>query len=203
MTCIYSSGFKHLEWRAKEKIDTIDKEDWEDIIKEYPVFFDNVDKQGRSVAEYWMSDWNVRQALLTGKLSKLTRLLTYCMESQTRLLYEARAQGSNVTQGTILVDLEGVNIIQQVCPNCLPVYLTMTTNLETHYPYIWNRLYYVNTPAPFEIIIRVIRPIMRKSTRDAMKTYVNKKQWLPLRAVPSLLSAGRLFQILGRCVDKN
>ncbi|CAL8070607.1 unnamed protein product [Orchesella dallaii] len=132
------------------------------------------------VAELWISEWNVRQAVLTGTISKLTRLLTYCMESQTRLLFEARAQGSNVTQGTLLVDLEGVNLIQHICPNCLPVYLTMTTNLETHYPFIWNRLYLLNMPAHFEIILRLVRPAMRKSTRDAMKTYLNKEQWIPL-----------------------
>ncbi|CAL8070784.1 unnamed protein product [Orchesella dallaii] len=169
----------HLEWRAKEKIDTIDKEDW-DIIKEYPIFFDTVDKQGRSVAEAWLSEWNVRQAVVTGSLKKLARLVTYTMETQTRLLYEARAQGSNVTQGTILVDLEGVNIIQHVCPVCLPMYTSVVMNLETHYPYVWNKVYLLNMPDVFNIIIRLVRPIMRKATRDSLKSYVTKDQWLPL-----------------------
>ncbi|CAL8130722.1 unnamed protein product [Orchesella dallaii] len=171
---------KHLEWRAKENIDTIDTEDWEDFRREHPFYINTVDKQGRPLAEFWLTDWNIRKSVLAGKLNQISRSMVYCMETQTRQLFETREKGSNITQATLLMDLEGVNIIQHICPSCLPVYVSIATNLEAHYPFLWNRIYLMNMPASFEPIVRLVRPIMRQSTRSSLKSYGNKEQWLPL-----------------------
>ncbi|ODM97785.1 SEC14-like protein 2, partial [Orchesella cincta] len=179
---------KHLEWRENESIDTIEKEDWANVIKEFPVFFDSVDKSGKPIIEVWFAEWQTRKAVLAGRLSTLSRMTTLAMESTSRKIWESRAEGKNVTQMIFLGELEGASVIQHMCPACLPVYLTMATNMENHYPYFVNKLYLMNMPASFDIILRLLKPILRASTRETITPYVNKDQWM---------------KVLDETIDKN
>jgi len=138
------------------------------------MYGDTVDKTGRPIFELWLTDWDVRKAAVTGKLKKLHRGAVYRMESQWRQTFEARAQGLNITQGTVLVDTEGTNVITHMCPTCklafflffigiityllkfvgalliffisgLPLYAQWASVLESNYPYLWNKIYLLSS----------------------------------------------------------
>ncbi len=115
-----SSFTQYLEWRQAEKLDTIHLEDWSYYQSEYPAFLDSVDKIGRPTTEIWLSDWNVRKAMISGNSDQLLRWMVYLAEMGMRRLFQIRAQniGTNISGGIELIDYLGFNMITHGCPRC-------------------------------------------------------------------------------------
>jgi hypothetical protein len=58
------------------------------------------------------------------------------------------------------------------------VYTEFITNYELHYPNTVNKIFLINTPGIFEVVLRVIRPLMAPSTRESLAVYgINKMQF--------------------------
>ena len=49
---------------------------------------------------------------------------------------------------------------------------------ENHYPHMGHKTYLVNTPAIFEQVLQIIRPLMSEYTRDTFYVLgLNKDEW--------------------------
>jgi len=170
-----------LKWRNQNNVD-----DWEnnkvfaEFEKDFPVYYDGVDKEGRPVVESFFGDWNVRQMAVAGKVKQLTLYSLRGIERANTKIRESQAQGKNVTQWILLLNMDGFNLINQACPTCLPLYLGYVSQYEKYWPNTIFRTLLVNTPESFEVILNLIRPIMSPPTRAALKVFSpNKAEWQP------------------------
>lgn len=121
-------------------------EDWTQYREEYPIYTDTIDKIGRPIAEVWISDWNIRRALMVGRGQKLLRWNIHMLETQQKRVFEIRRDGNqNVTGAVEIMDFQGFNAWNQGCPPCLPVFLGMLHTWVKHYGGTWDNIYVVNS----------------------------------------------------------
>ncbi|CAL8111287.1 unnamed protein product [Orchesella dallaii] len=170
---------KHFNWRKVNKIDQINNEDFTEFEQNNPWYLDGVNKAGFPVAELPLGEWNIRQIALSGKLQKLLRYCFKLFDNAEEKIRNSRAQGKNVTQWGFIGDLDGFSVQVQACPICLPFLAGFVSSLESNYPGAMDGVFIVNTPASFEIVLRLITPIMRRDTREAFKLFgENKEEWI-------------------------
>jgi hypothetical protein len=72
--------------------------------------------------------WDVRKAMIAGKGDELYRFMLKNVEVGIQLIYDAVLKGYNVTQGTVIVNLDGFNIAQQGCIQCKQIKHTVSKN---------------------------------------------------------------------------
>ncbi|CAL8080001.1 unnamed protein product [Orchesella dallaii] len=171
--------FDFLQWRKSNRIDTIQEEDWSDMIAEHPYRMDVIDLQGRPVAVGSIGgQWNVRRTFLQGKGQRLSRYVYKLVEEVFDRVYEINKKHSNVTQFSVIASLEGFNLFQQGCPLCLTTYVQLLTVYNRFYPNFAHAITAVNTPASFSVVLDLVRPMLNKGTSDALKIFgYNKPQW--------------------------
>lgn len=68
--------------------------------------------------EVFYGDWNVRAAAVAGKIKHITHYCLRSVERVTTKVRELQAQGNNVTQWVLLLNMDGFNLINQACPTC-------------------------------------------------------------------------------------
>jgi len=170
-----------LKWRQEVKIDMWeDSKVFQEFEKDFPIFIDGSDREGRPIVESYFGDWNVRSMALQGKMKQLILYSLRGIERATTKLRERQAQGKNVTQWILLLNMDGFNVINQACPACLPLYLGYVSQYEKYWPSTIFRSLLINTPESFEIVLNLIRPIMSPPTRAALKVFSsNKAEWKP------------------------
>lgn len=129
MTKASKHFLQNLEWRDEQKIDTIHLEDWSYFQAEYPAFQDSFDKTGRPIIEIWFSEWNIRQAVISGRSKQVIRWLIYNLEMGMRRVFQTRANGhTNVTGAIEIIDYAGLNILTQGCASCKLRTISLTWN---------------------------------------------------------------------------
>ncbi|ODM94176.1 SEC14-like protein 2 [Orchesella cincta] len=171
--------YDFLDWRKTNRIDSINDEDWSDMIAEHPYRMDVVDLQGRPVGVGSIGgNWNVRRTVLQGKLPRLNRYAYKLVEEMFNRVYEINMKQPNVTQFSVIASLEGFNVFNQGCPLCLTTYVQLLTVYNRFYPNFAHAITAINTPASFSVILDLLRPMLNKGTSDALKVYgYNQKQW--------------------------
>lgn len=96
-------------------MDTILSENWDAFEKRYKYWHHGLDKQGRPVAYLPFTLWNIRRATLAGERSKLSRYLAGGLERVCSKVWKLQAEGNNVTQVDLIVDLANFNIAIHAC----------------------------------------------------------------------------------------
>jgi len=167
----------NLKWREENSIDNVLNEDFSDLERDYPYTTDTQDKTGRPIIAFGFGDWDIRKAVLAGQARRFTRYLDRAFEDVSKQIREKQARGENVTQAQFLINLEGFSLAQQGCIQCLPAIFTYFQH-QVYYPNLADNIVLVNTPGIFEVVLRIIRPIMAPETRVALKVFgTNKQQW--------------------------
>ncbi|ODM79005.1 SEC14-like protein 2 [Orchesella cincta] len=169
---------ENLKWREVNRMKEILTEDWSDMKEDFPLTISNHDRQGRPVATLEMGDWDLRSAVLQGRMPRLLRYMDWYQEEIIRQILAAQDDGKNVTRATVLVDIEGFNLLQHLCASCMSVFIRMTAGMETHYPGFWEEIIVVGAPAGSRIGLEAVRPVMSPQTREILKIFdMNKRQW--------------------------
>lgn len=80
------------------------------------------------VGEVWLSDWNIRKAVLGERTKKLVRWAIYLQEMAQRKLCERRIEAAatqlNVTINAVeIFDMDGFNKLQHGCISCKIAYI--------------------------------------------------------------------------------
>jgi hypothetical protein len=127
-------------------MDTIEQEDWSDIASEYKVWADGHDKEGRpskslnlnalilffhlnlSEFKFWLrsvlvlyanlGSWDLRRAVLSGKLERILRYVSMIYERTTNRIREMAARNQTVSQGIVILDIADFNLRQHGCFQC-------------------------------------------------------------------------------------
>jgi len=173
--------FSDLKWRAQEKMDQINDEDWSDMEIEYPYYLDGYDHEGKPILTANYDEWDIRKGVLSGKLQRLMRWMTKAQNDGVSKVRELQAEGKNITQWDFIINMNNFNLVQHGCIQCLPIYTTFVSNYENHFPGSCDKIILLNTPQVFEIVLNLIRPIMSQQTRDALKVYNNnREEWDPI-----------------------
>ncbi|ODM98130.1 SEC14-like protein 2 [Orchesella cincta] len=167
----------NLKWREENDIDNLLSEDFSDFERDYPYTTDTYDKTGRPMIAFTFGDWDLRKAVLAGQARRFTRYLDRAFENVTTQIRAKQARGENVTQSQFLINLENFNLAQQGCIQCLPAIFTYFQH-QVYYPNLADNIVLVNTPTVFEVVLRILRPIMAPETRVALKVFgTNRQQW--------------------------
>jgi len=167
----------NLKWRKENDIDSLLSEDFSDFERDYPYTTDTHDKMGRPMIMLAFGDWDIRLAVLSGQARRFTRYLDRAFEDVSKQIRDKQARGENVTQAQFLINLENFSLTQQGCIQCLPAIFTYFQH-QVYYPNLADNIVLVNTPTVFEVVLRLLRPIMAAETRVALKVFgSNRQQW--------------------------
>jgi len=169
---------ENLKWRRENRIDRIMQEDWQQMDADFPYTLNNFDKQGRPILYFSYGDWDIRKLAISGMLPKLGRYFSKMFEDADMKVRAMRAQGSNITQFNMIMNMDGYNLAQHACLPCLPFYTTLSTTLEARYPGTAERVVFVNAPTVFEVVLSLIRGVLSSQARETMKIYgTDRKLW--------------------------
>ncbi|ODM91444.1 SEC14-like protein 5 [Orchesella cincta] len=142
------------------------------------VIFLNLDFIGKPIVTANFGDWDIRKLAISGKISSLNRHIDRGFEMVTDKVRKLQESGKVVAQWDFIINMENYNLVQQGCLQCLPMYLYLVNTYENHFPAHADKIMLINTPAIFELVLNIIRPIMSPLTRQTLKVYnTNKEQW--------------------------
>lgn len=79
---------------------------------------DTNDKENRPICTVNLGAWDIRAAVVQGKLPRLTRYVDHFLETLVQKIFTAQESGVEVTRALFLIDLEGFNLKQHTCPSC-------------------------------------------------------------------------------------
>ncbi|CAL8071488.1 unnamed protein product [Orchesella dallaii] len=170
---------KDLKWRADNNLDTIDDEDWKVFELEYPVNQDGLDKQGRPLVQLnFGSEWNIRRASVTGRLSRLARWTYKYLENGTRRVRKLQSEGKNVTQFSVIIGMDGFNPVIHTCVRCMSYYFTLVDVFEEHYNGHIDKVHTLDLLEPARVLIRILLPLLSVNTREALVFWgTRQKEW--------------------------
>ncbi|CAL8093053.1 unnamed protein product [Orchesella dallaii] len=169
---------ENLRWRKANNMDTINTEDWSDMQLEYPLYTDTVDKEGRPVGTVNLGTWNFRRAAVTGKMPRMIRYFYKLLEESTQTVIRNQYKGANVTEFSLIMNLDGFNAIQHACPACLQAYRAFVTAYQNYYVGYTHKITLINTPPIFKTVLDVIQPLFTARTKEILKIFgPNKKEW--------------------------
>lgn len=101
---------KNIKWRKDNNISTILFEDFSDMLESYHSTTDTHDKEDRPVSTLNLGAWDIRAAVVQGKLPRLFRYTDSLFEKTVQNIFDAQKNGKEVTKAVVLCDLEGFNI---------------------------------------------------------------------------------------------
>ncbi|ODM94174.1 SEC14-like protein 2 [Orchesella cincta] len=160
---------KNLQWRKQNRMDSIQEENWTDMMREYPYQIDVVDKQHRPVGTLSAKKWDIRRAVSQGRVPRLQRYMYKMLDELNTKLYETRKNGTNVTQWSAIINADGFGLLKHACPSCIPVWVNFGNSASEHYPGFVESISVINVPRP---LIRILRPIF---ATDSLKIFGSDK----------------------------
>ncbi|OXA59719.1 hypothetical protein Fcan01_04675 [Folsomia candida] len=168
-----------IKWWKASNMDNIHKEDWSSYEKDYPIYLDGVDKNGQPIFAYAIGEWDLRQAVVQGRLKGVIRWMFKRRDEIHAKVRELQRQGQiNGTQWNLVVNLDKFNSKQHLCAQCLRLYTDWVTTLEAHYPSSQDKIFVINSPSTFQVVMNLIRPLLTPSTRNAIKILgTNMNEW--------------------------
>ncbi|CAL8083733.1 unnamed protein product [Orchesella dallaii] len=170
---------QNLKWRKSQKIKNIRNEDFKDMEQDFPITIDTYDKIGQPIGVLDLYEWDIRSAVLQGKTVRLVRYITALVENITGQVCERQQKGMNVTQDVMLLNADGINVVQQACPICLPLWIQFITSIQNYYPEWTDEFIIIDSPPAVQIILNAIRPFLSRNTRNIIKVFGhNRKNWM-------------------------
>ncbi|XP_035711722.1 uncharacterized protein LOC110855160 [Folsomia candida] len=155
----------------------IHKEDWSDIEKDYPLHTDGVDKLGQPVMVMAYAEWDLRQAAVQGKITRVIRWFIKGFDEIHSKSLEYRKLGkTNGTQWNFIADVDKFSRQQHICVQCLRFYTELAVSFESRYPGGVDKIYAVNTPSIFQVVLSLVNPILSKGTLNALRVLGTNKE---------------------------
>lgn len=84
-----------------------------------------------------ISDWDIRKAVVTGRIRGLVRYAISMMDNITMQVFERQRMGYNVTQWKVLSNAEDFHVITHGCPMCK---FPILKKLGQIYPQKWSNV---------------------------------------------------------------
>lgn len=137
---------QNVRWREQHNISNILSEDWSDMEPDFHMhYYGGRDRKGRPFGTIELGEWDLRGAVLAGRVQRLNRYLMMMLErSVQELLRSQKGVKRPITKGLILIDGEGGNALQHLCAKCLVVLMTWLQNMELYYPRFLKELILIN-----------------------------------------------------------
>ncbi|OXA38867.1 SEC14 cytosolic factor [Folsomia candida] len=135
-----------IDWRTRNNIDNVLKEEFPEYDAEYRVIWEGCDKGGNPVISLPVGDWDLRRVVIAGKSKRFVRYVKKILEEGTGFLRWGQEEGFNMTQATILFDLKGVNLVTHVCGGCIPMYLELLSFSQTYYSGFAHKIHVLYAP---------------------------------------------------------
>ena len=153
-----------LQWRQEEGIDTLLREPFADfdlIRQNYQQYFHLTGRQGQPVFYEIPAKTNV-QALKQGGVDteRFLRFYTFLTEFQWQMLCP-----DDHAQSIYVVDLDGIRVSDFV-GDTRKFVINAARLSALHYPERGGKVLLINVPRWFQVIWRVLRPIVDESTLD-------------------------------------
>ncbi|CAL8136340.1 unnamed protein product [Orchesella dallaii] len=187
---------ENLKWRKINKMDTICNENFDDMKREFPTSTDTFDKEGRPVGTLDVSQWNIRNAVITGRAQRLLRYTNMLMEHVTRQVLEMQKNKLNVTQWTVVMNAEGVNMINHGCRACIQIWVQFMTSMDNHYPEWLHEFIAIDAPLTTYTIVRILQPFLFRHTREHMRLFgTDSQNWR--RYLDSKISRDQRSEVYG------
>ncbi|XP_021943090.1 SEC14-like protein 2 [Folsomia candida] len=170
---------KHMAWRKKNGMDTIDQEDFSDLRPDFRYSLEGRDKLGRSFIYFEAGTIDLRRALVQGKGEKLMRYVDKGLQEACTLVRNLGQEYKNITRGHLIINLDGFNIMQHGCLRCIPFLLRIVIGYEENYPECADQIITVNTPSSVEPVLNAIKALLSPGMRKSLHIYgTNRRQWL-------------------------
>ncbi|CAL8099390.1 unnamed protein product [Orchesella dallaii] len=193
---------ENVRWRKASKLQTIEKEDFSDISDEYPYVLTGLDKQGRPVFVAMAGEWNIRNAIMTGRAPRVLRYLDQGLEVVARDIRRMQREGKNVTQANLIIDLNQFSVVTHACVQCLIRILDFLSSYETHFPGMAHRIIFTNAPPAVQFVLDLVRQNCSKETRAAMKVFDTNRQRYE-KALRELIDVEYIPEELGGKYERN
>jgi len=170
---------EHIEWRKENDMDNIHNEDWSDMTKDYPYEVYGYDKEGRPVGTVSIATWDIRKAVMQGKMPRLQRYMSKMLDEISLKVINLRKEGNTtVTRWVLLTNVEGFNVIQHACSSCTSLWVNFLRSYEHNYPNTANSIYAINSPDTFNLVLRLLQPSIPKTSKEAIKILSsNRSEW--------------------------
>jgi len=165
------------KWRTEQGFDTVHKENWEDMECCYTVRHEGVDREGRPLVLYDLGSWDVRAAVLAGKRDRLVKWMFKNIDMARIRARDLGKQGKNVTRFDIIFDLKGFNLATHLTASAIPVYVISGAGFDRHFPNMADSIFTISTPAIFEAVLSVVKPVLAQGTRDSLQIY-GQSDWV-------------------------
>ncbi|CAL8099387.1 unnamed protein product [Orchesella dallaii] len=186
---------ENMKWRKQNKISTIQTEDFSDIADEYPYLFSE-DKQGQPVFIGFAGEWDIRNAVLTGRAQRVIRYMNKALEHGVKLITESQHQGKNVTRLNLLIDLDGFSVRQHGCVQCLFRILDFLLLYDNQYPGYADKVIFTNTPPTVAAAAQLVRANANSETMKAIKVY-GKDKTVWRKALLDFMDSSQIPEQLG------
>ncbi|OXA62617.1 Retinal-binding protein [Folsomia candida] len=173
-------------------MDTINQEDWAEMMKLFPYTVQGRDKSGRPILLMNFKKWDISKWNLDPeKHKKLVRHFNKMTDDAAAQVFKEQQAGKNVTQFLWLVDMDKVNVMQHVNIASATFYWDITNSWEINNPKLATKIMLLNSPSIFHnLIIPGMRQIMSDHTNNAFDDYRDKATWKPL--VDNLVDVNQL-----------
>ncbi|XP_035711377.1 phosphatidylinositol/phosphatidylcholine transfer protein SFH12-like isoform X1 [Folsomia candida] len=169
---------EHIRWRSENQIDSILSEDWDDFDREYRIYIEGCDKDGKPVITMFPGDWDIRRVALSGKTKLFLRYLVKLFEEALVTVRAMQESGQNVTQATIICDLAEFNVITNGCPSCIAIYIQLATIYENNYPGLAHRLIGINVPQVALTLWDLLKHFLNPQTTEVLHVYSrDRRSW--------------------------
>ncbi|ODN03993.1 SEC14-like protein 2 [Orchesella cincta] len=169
---------ENLKWRKENRMDNILNEDFSELDRDYPFQIQYEDKEGKPIVTANFGDWDIRKLAISGKISSLNRHIDRGFEMVTDKVRKLQESGKVVAQWDFIINMENYKLSTAGLLT-MSSYVPVSVNTyENHFPAHADKIMLINTPAIFELVLNIIRPIMSPLTRQTLKVYnTNKEQW--------------------------
>ncbi|XP_076163414.1 real-time isoform X2 [Ptiloglossa arizonensis] len=162
-----------LHWRKKHQIDKLLEEyDMPQVVKNYfPGGWHHFDKDGRPLYILRMGQMDVKGLLKSIGEDDLLLLALHICEEGLLLMEEATTvSGHPVSQWSLLIDLEGLNMRHLWRPG-IKALLRIIEIVEINYPETMGRVLFMRAPRCFPILWTLISTFINENTRKKFIFY--------------------------------
>jgi hypothetical protein len=171
----------NVKWRKENNMDTIHQEDFSDIEKDYKYHLESRDKEGKPLLYVNGGNWDLRNIAVTGKRERFNRYIDKTLDDACGLVRELGEKYKNVSQGMMILNIDGFNLVQHGCIQCIPVFLRILTQYEAHFPGCVDKIIVVNLPQAAEPILAAARAVFHPDTNKSLFIFAkNKSKWYPV-----------------------
>ncbi|XP_029168276.1 protein real-time isoform X1 [Nylanderia fulva] len=162
-----------LHWRKKHQIDKLlDEYEMPQVVKDYfPGGWHHFDKDGRPLYILRLGQMDVKGLLKSIGEDELLLLALHICEEGLHLMEEATTVwGHPVSQWTLLIDLEGLNMRHLWRPG-IKALLRIIEIVEANYPETMGRVLIIRAPRCFPILWTLISTFINENTRKKFIFY--------------------------------